>query len=302
MAAALKNALTTASTLRPTRTSSKIEVMLGVLSAKVEHQPAIPHRRRVPARGVHRAVLAERAMSGQHRAGVTPTSPRRGHRTRVLVYRPRWRHVGILARRAGRQSSFRGRHGGASGRSVAVRTPMKSSRRFSRSMRRVFAWNTCQRPSSCRLTRSAGGRRKTLRPNSRRVTVDLGLLRSSWAELSVPVADYYERCLPLMDRTLVLVDNLPSLTHGAPVKGASGPAGGGRRLCDGRRQWSSPSWPAVCATDTAASSVARLTRAGRRAMGWPGVDGRSGYTLRDRFTHHFGVWREGHDGTSSPLM
>src|SRR6201988_3148559 len=29
------------------------------------------------------------------------------------------------------------------------------------------------------------------------------------------------------------------------------------------------------------------------------ADGQSGYTLRDRFTRHFGVWRERNDGTSS---
>lgn len=142
-------------------------------------------------------------------------------------------------------------------------------------------------------------KKEALHPNSRRVSIDLGTLRSDWAEVSVPVSEFYERCSPPVEHTLALVDDL-LLTHGVTVSGARGRGGsldvvyvtgGGSEL------------PIVARR--VRERYGRLVRRSAHPRGATAIglaiqaDERSGYTLRDRFTRHFGVWRESNDGTSS---
>jgi molecular chaperone DnaK (HSP70) len=142
-------------------------------------------------------------------------------------------------------------------------------------------------------------KKEGVHPNSRRVSVDLGSVRSDWAEVSVPVSEFYERCLPLVDRTLALVDNLLH-THGVTVSGAHGRGGSlGVVYVTG----AGSELPIVARV--LRERYGRLVRRSAHPRGATAIglaiqaDGRSGYTLRDRFTRHFGVWRESNDGTRS---
>jgi len=142
-------------------------------------------------------------------------------------------------------------------------------------------------------------KKEGLHPNSRRVTVDLESLRSDWAEVSVPVSDFYERCLPLVDRTLTLVDDLLD-KHGVTVSGAHGR---GDSLSVVYVTGAGSELPIVARR--LREKYGRLIRRSAHPRGATAIglaiqaDGQSGYTLRDRFTRHFGVWREGNDGANT---
>ncbi len=51
-------------------------------------------------------------------------------------------------------------------------------------------------------------KKETLNPNSRRVTVDLGRVRPTWKEVSIPVDEYYEHCRPLIEESRAVVGRL----------------------------------------------------------------------------------------------
>lgn len=51
-------------------------------------------------------------------------------------------------------------------------------------------------------------KKETLNPNSRRVTVDLGRVRETWKEVSIPVDEYYEHCRPLIEESRAVVARL----------------------------------------------------------------------------------------------
>jgi len=154
MASALKNALMTASTLRPSGTAS-IEVMLGVPAN------ANTNQRFLTADAFQRAGFTVLGMLNEpsaasielgHTHKSAPAAP-----NRVLVY-----DFGggtfdaslvVLDATFTLWSARR-----ASGRSAAT-TSMRSWRTC-RSTRPVLAWNACRRPRVCGWTRNAGGRRK----------------------------------------------------------------------------------------------------------------------------------------------
>jgi len=142
-------------------------------------------------------------------------------------------------------------------------------------------------------------KKEALHPNSRRVTVDLGSVRSGWSEVSIPVSAFYELCLPLVDRSLALVDGLLR-THGVTMGGAHGR---GASLGVVYVTGAGSELPIV--TRRLREEFGRLVRRSAHPRGATAIglaiqaDDRSGYTLRDRFTRHFGVWRESNDGTNS---
>lgn len=141
-----------------------------------------------------------------------------------------------------------------------------------------------------RLHEECRSRKEALNPNSRKITVDLEVVRPGWGEVSVPVSEFYDRCRPLMEETLHAVDDLLS-AHGADDQGALEAlyiTGGGSEL----------------------PLVARVLREqfGRRvrrsaytrsatAIGLAiQADTDAGYQLREKFTRNFGVWREAEGG------
>lgn len=142
----------------------------------------------------------------------------------------------------------------------------------------------------CRLHKEA------LHANARRIVIDLDEVVSGWPTVTIPVAAFYERCEPLVARTIDTVDRL--LVHQAITSGGDAAGfdalfmiGGsselpivGRRLREryGRRVKRS-------AHPRSATAIGLAIQA----------DIEAGYVLRDRFTRYFGVWREGDRGATA---
>ncbi|MCU0257130.1 MAG: Hsp70 family protein [Vicinamibacterales bacterium] len=142
----------------------------------------------------------------------------------------------------------------------------------------------------CRLHKEA------LHANAKRMVIDLDDVVEGWPTVTIPVAAFYERCEPLVARTIETVDQL--LAHEADARGGGGASfdalfviGGaselplvGRRLREryGRKVRRS-------AHPRSATAIGLAIQA----------DTEAGYVLRDRFTRYFGVWREGDGGTTA---
>src|SRR5450432_561650 len=61
---------------------------------------------------------------------------------------------------------------------------------------------------SFRLLEECRERKESLNPNTRRIVADLERVREGWGEVSMPVAPFYERCRPLVQRTVQVVEEL----------------------------------------------------------------------------------------------
>lgn len=138
---------------------------------------------------------------------------------------------------------------------------------------------------SFRLQEEARRKKESLHPNSRRIPIDLDLVRPAWPQVFVPVANFYTRCEPLITETLNAVDDLCAT---APPLEAIYVTGGGSEL------------PLVSRIlrEHFKSKVSRspYTRAST-AIGLAIHAGQAtGTILRDRFTRYFGVWREADSG------
>ena len=136
--------------------------------------------------------------------------------------------------------------------------------------------------------------------NTRHISIDLGAVREGWPEVSLPVANFYERCQLLVQETLHATEFLLE-AHGIGPSGSSASAEAGE-----------PHLEALYVTGGGSELpiVARTLREvfGRRvkrsaytrsatAIGLAiQADAQAGYVLRDKFTRHFGVWREADAG------
>jgi molecular chaperone DnaK (HSP70) len=151
----------------------------------------------------------------------------------------------------------------------------------------------------CRL------KKETVKPNSRRVTLDLEPVHAGLGTVAVPIEDYYERASALIAETMHAVDDALA-RNGFSADGAREDggkletvyvAGGGSEL---------PLVPRAL-RDRFGRRVKRSAH-GRSstAIGLAvQADATQGYTLRDRFTRYFGVYREGQGGatvTFDPLF
>jgi len=141
--------------------------------------------------------------------------------------------------------------------------------------------------------------KESLHPNTRRIVIDLGNVRPGWPQVTVAAGDFYDRCRPLVEETLHATEDLlaaSGFTAGGPAQGeeqrleALYMTGGGSELplvgrmlreSFGRRVRRS-------AYTRAATAIGLAIQA----------DATQGYVLRDRFTRHFGVWREAEGGRS----
>ena len=146
------------------------------------------------------------------------------------------------------------------------------------------------------------GQKESLQPNTRHVSVDLGAAREGWPPVSLRVADFYERCQPLVEKTLRTTEDLLA-THGVGPAGSSTSHRAGDEHLDALY---------VTGGGSDLPIVTRMLREvfGRRvkrsaytrsatAIGLAiHADAQAGYVLRDRFTRHFGVWREADAGRS----
>jgi molecular chaperone DnaK (HSP70) len=137
-------------------------------------------------------------------------------------------------------------------------------------------------------------KKESLNPNSKRIHLDLSRLLGEDREVTVTVADFYERIRPLVERTVSSVEQIvarPSLGTASGdwlqkaglylVGGAAELPLIGQILREryGRRLRKSPYPRAATAIGLAIAA-----------------DEMAGFTLQDRFTRHFGVWREEEGG------
>ena len=137
--------------------------------------------------------------------------------------------------------------------------------------------------------------KETLSPNTRNIMVDLSQVSPALVTVLVPIAEFYEKCNPLIARTIRATE---AALHGALGEHASEHAslasvylvGGScglpllaRSLREhfGRRICHSP-YP------FAATAIGLAIAADRG----------SGYCLTEQFSRHFGVWRETEEGTT----
>ncbi|HTU62107.1 MAG TPA: Hsp70 family protein, partial [Polyangiales bacterium] len=150
--------------------------------------------------------------------------------------------------------------------------------------------------------------KERLTPSSRKLTIDVEAafgLPVATSEVSVPVAEYYDACTPLVERTLAAMQPVMARFEGemqATSALASQVAGvyvvGGAsslplvprllRVQYGRRVHKSPYPSAAVAIGLAIAA-----------------DDEAGFELSDRFTHTFGVFREGaagHEITFDPIF
>lgn len=130
-------------------------------------------------------------------------------------------------------------------------------------------------------------KKEALSPNTRRLVVDLDHVREGLGQVTVPVHDFYEKCLPLIEETLFAADDVLARA-GAPEKVTLYVTGGaselplvGRLLREkfGRRVKRS-------AYTRAATAIGLAIQAG----------GQTEWSIRDSFTRWFGVWREADAG------
>jgi molecular chaperone DnaK (HSP70) len=153
-----------------------------------------------------------------------------------------------------------------------------------------------------RLHEECRSKKESLHPNTRHISIDLGAVREGWPEVSVRVADFYERSQPLVQETLNATEDLLA-AHGYGPSGSANWTATGEQNLDALY---------VTGGGSELPIVARMLREvfGRRvrrsaytrsatAIGLAiQADAQAGYALRDRFTRHFGVWREADEGRS----
>jgi molecular chaperone DnaK (HSP70) len=142
--------------------------------------------------------------------------------------------------------------------------------------------------------------KESLHPNTRNIAVDLGAVREGWPQVSLPVAHFYDRCQVLVQETLNATEDLLA-AHGYGLSGSLAAAQAGEHNLEALY---------VTGGGSELPIVARMLREvfGRRvrrsaytrfatAIGLAiQADAQAGYVLRDKFTRHFGVWREADAG------
>ncbi|MBZ5609884.1 MAG: Hsp70 family protein [Acidobacteriia bacterium] len=147
-----------------------------------------------------------------------------------------------------------------------------------------------------RLLEECRIKKETLNPNSRKIALDMDSVREGWDTVTVPVADYYERCRPLLDETLHVVDDLLATQAPDGIE-ALYVTGGGSEL---------PTVGRVLREKFGKRVRRSLHARSATAIGLAiQADQEAGYVLSEKFTRYFGVWREGDSGrriTFDPLF
>ena len=147
--------------------------------------------------------------------------------------------------------------------------------------------------SRSRLLNLCREAKESLNPNTRKITVDLGQISLVAGEVLVPVATFYQECESLIHKTIQATeDSIQSV------------------LGDAQTDWQT----LACIYLVGGSSeLPVLTRSLRERFGkrvrrspYPSAataiglaiaaDQESGYSLEEKFSRHFGVWRESEEG------
>jgi molecular chaperone DnaK len=139
-----------------------------------------------------------------------------------------------------------------------------------------------------RLHEECRAKKEALHPNTKRIAIDLGAVREGWPDVSIPVDVFYASCRPLIQRTIDTTEKLLDSQRSAKRVDAVYVTGGGSEL------------PLVSRMlkEVFGRRVHRsaYTRSGTAIGLAIQADVQAGYLLRDRFTRHFGVWREAEGG------
>jgi molecular chaperone DnaK (HSP70) len=130
-------------------------------------------------------------------------------------------------------------------------------------------------------------KKEALNPNSRRVSVDLGRVRETWKEVSIPVDEFYELCRPLVEGSRAVVENLIASCPEISVDTLY-VTGGGSELPPVARILREGFGRKVKRSSymRSATAIGLAIRA----------DEHEGAILRERFAQNFGVWREADHG------
>jgi molecular chaperone DnaK (HSP70) len=135
-----------------------------------------------------------------------------------------------------------------------------------------------------RLDEECRRQKEALHPNSRRLVLDLDTVRDGMGQATVPVADYYARCRPLLEETLGPTQKLAA---DGDIE-ALYLTGGGSELPLVARVLREEFGRKVKRSEYTRSATA----IGLAIQ----ADSTSGYALREMFTRNFGVWRESDAG------
>ncbi|MCS7026402.1 MAG: Hsp70 family protein [Bryobacteraceae bacterium] len=136
---------------------------------------------------------------------------------------------------------------------------------------------------SFRLLEECRVKKESLHPNTRKITVDLGVVREGLPVASVPVSDYFERARPYVEETLHAVNDLIAKS-GLDVIDTLYVTGGGSEL---------PLIGRVLREEFGRKMKRSSHSRSATAIGLAiQADASAGYELRDQFTRNFGVWRE----------
>jgi molecular chaperone DnaK (HSP70) len=138
-----------------------------------------------------------------------------------------------------------------------------------------------------RLLEECRVKKEALHPNTRKIVLDLDIVREGLGAVSIGAGDYYERCRPLLDETLDVVDDLLA-AHGSGEVEALYVTGGGSEL---------PIVGRVLREKFGKRVRRSLHARSATAIGLAiQADEQAGYVLSEKFTRYFGVWREGDSG------
>jgi molecular chaperone DnaK (HSP70) len=141
-----------------------------------------------------------------------------------------------------------------------------------------------------RLHEECRARKESLHPNTRRIVVDLGVVREGLPDVTIPAADYYDACDPLVQRTIDATQRLLDAHDEGQKLDALYVTGGGSELPVVVRSLREKFGRRVkrSAYTRSATAIGLAIQA----------DVQAGYVLREGFTRHFGVWRETDCGRS----
>lgn len=137
-------------------------------------------------------------------------------------------------------------------------------------------------------------KKEDVNPNTKKIHIDLSRFMGKDFEVAVPAPEFYEQCLPLVEKTLSAVDTI-----------LAQPSSG-----EASAEWGQEAGLYLVGGAAELPIISRLSREryGRRLRRSPypraataiglaiAADEMSGYTLEDQFTRHFGVWREADGG------
>jgi molecular chaperone DnaK (HSP70) len=135
-----------------------------------------------------------------------------------------------------------------------------------------------------RLDEECRRQKEALHPNSRKLVVDLDVVREGMGQATIAVADFYDRCRPLLAES---IQATALLAEGNDVE-ALYVTGGGSEMPLVSRALREEFGRKVKRSEYTRSATA----IGLAIQ----ADAASGYTLREMFTRNFGVWREGDAG------